>query len=89
MIDIAQEMAEDQRYIEKSLSRATRAAHRLMRDGFSVERVELGDGGRPRIEISYRAQCSLLGDASRFSLNPDGRARCRVEYEGCQVSWCC
>lgn len=79
----------NQRYIEKSLSQATRAVHLLQKQGFSVEHLELGRGGKPRIKIGFHPRCSSLGEASCYSQGNNGLhyETYLVQYEGCQVSW--
>ncbi|OED44062.1 hypothetical protein ACH42_08465 [Endozoicomonas sp. (ex Bugula neritina AB1)] len=77
------------RYIEQSLSKATRAVNMLQKEGFSIEQLELGRGGKPRIKISFHPRCSILGVPSSYSQGNNGihYETYLVQYEGCQVSW--
>ena len=78
-----------QRYIEQSLHSATCAINKLQRDGFSVEGLELGGGGKPRIRISWVPRCVQFGEPSVYSRGNNGihYETYLVQYEGCQVSW--
>ena len=78
-----------QRYIEQSLHKATCAINKLQREGHSVERLELGGGGKPRIRIAWSHRCESLGEPSVYSKGNNGiyYETYLVPYEGCQVSW--
>ena len=77
------------RYIEQSMSTATRAINQLQKLGLTVEHLELGGGGKPRIKVGYSPRCELLGQPVSFSRGNNGLnyETWLVQYEGCQVSW--
>lgn len=77
------------RYIEQSLSAATRVVNKLHQMGLSVAELEMGRGGKPRIKIDYSPRCSMLGEPAVFSQGNNGvhYETYLVQYEGCQVSW--
>ena len=77
-----------QDYISDSLSKVTRAVNQLQRDGFTVEKIELGSG-QPRIRISYHYKCGVFGEPTVYSKGNNG-----IEYEAhvvnykeCQLRW--
>lgn len=77
-----------QRYIDDCLFQATRAINRLQRAGFSVEHLELGAGGRPRIHIGWHPRCSELGEPAVCTREDGVHYRlCMIQYLDCQVSW--
>ena len=73
-----------QRYISDSMALADHAVHGLQSEGFTVERVVLGEG-RPQIEISRERRCSLLGVP--LVCNGQAGVRYQVNYRHCQVVW--
>ena len=77
------------RYIEQALHKATCAINKLQRDGFTVEHLELGGGGKPRIKIAFSPRCESLGVVSSYSRGNNGihYETYLVQYEECQVSW--
>ena len=79
----------NQRYIEQSLHQMTKVVHRLQRDGFVVESMEVSGGGKPRIKIGWNPKVGNLGEPSVFSRGNNGLVHetYLVQFEGCQVSW--
>jgi len=77
-----------QSYITQSLSTATHAVNLLQRDGFTVEKVVLGQG-RPKVRISWHPNVQAFGPTVVYSRGNNGlpHEREEVEFEGCVLSW--
>ncbi|WP_236631469.1 hypothetical protein [Endozoicomonas numazuensis] len=77
-----------QSYMIQSLQKATHVVNRLQREGYTVEKVLLGEG-RPKIKISWHPRCREFGEPAVVSKGNNGShyEKAMVEFEGCQLSW--
>ena len=78
-----------QDYISDSMKKATTAVSRLHSGGFSVEHLDLGGGGKPKIRIAWHPKVGALGEPIVFSQGNNGirYETYLVDFEQCQVSW--
>ncbi|WP_299734048.1 hypothetical protein [uncultured Endozoicomonas sp.] len=78
-----------QDYISDSMKKATIAVSRLQSLNISVEHVELGGGGKPKIRVGWNPRVDGLGVPRSFSKGNNGLSyeTYLVDFEQCQVSW--
>jgi hypothetical protein len=75
-------------YILRSLADATRCATRLVREGYTIISVHLGNR-RPRIVIERSARCARLHGAMAVRIHDAGGRKqiYTADLEDCQIQW--
>lgn len=75
-------------HVTASMAAAQKCVARLLREGFTVLSVHVGNRN-PRVLIQNSARCDRLeGAVAMRTHSPEGRMEIMVaDFEGCQVHW--